>query len=38
MSDLFFSCRLQYLIDIGRIEADGNRSRIRDYAVRLVEA
>ena len=38
MSDLFFSCRLQHLIDAGRIEADGNRSRMRDYAVRLAGA
>jgi hypothetical protein len=38
MSDLFFSCRLQHLIDSGRIEADGDRSRMRDYAVRLAEA
>ena len=37
MSDLFFSSRLQVLIDAGRIEADGVRNRMRDYAVRLVK-
>jgi hypothetical protein len=36
VSDLFFSSRLQQLIDAGRVEADGDRSRMRDYAVRLV--
>jgi len=30
MSDLFFSSRLQLLIDSGRIEADGNRDRLRN--------
>lgn len=35
MSDLFFSCRLQHLIDAGRIEADGERTRMRDYDIRL---
>lgn len=35
MSDLFFSCRLQYLIDAGLIEADGDRARLRDYVIRL---
>lgn len=35
MSDLFFSCRLQRLIDAGRIEADGDRARLRDYVIRL---
>ncbi|MEJ2308398.1 MAG: DUF3658 domain-containing protein [Gammaproteobacteria bacterium] len=35
MSDLFFSCRLQRLIDDEQIEADGTRTRMRDYAVRL---
>ena len=37
MSDLFFSSRLQVLIDAGRIEADRVRNRMRDYAVRLVK-
>lgn len=35
MSDLFFSCRLQHLIDAGLIEADGDRKSIRDYVIRL---
>jgi hypothetical protein len=35
MSDLFFSSRLQLLIDAGRIEADGSRNRLREYRVRL---
>ena len=38
MSDLFFSSRLQVLIDAGRIEADGSRDRLREYAVRLAAA
>ncbi len=38
MSDLFWSSRLQVLIDSGRIEADGPRYRLREYAVRLVQA
>jgi hypothetical protein len=38
MSDLFFSSRLQLLIDAGRIEADGSRDRLREYRVRLVAA
>ena len=38
MSDLFFSSRLQLLIDTGRIEADGSRDRLREYAVRLAAA
>jgi hypothetical protein len=38
MSDLFFSSRLQVLIDAGRIEADGPRHRLRAYAVRLARA
>jgi hypothetical protein len=38
MSDLFFASRLQVLIEAGRIEADGARDRLRDYAVRLTEA
>jgi hypothetical protein len=38
MSDLFFSSRLQRLIDAGRIEADGSRDRLREYAVRLAVA
>ena len=38
MSDLFFSSRLQVLIDAGRIKVDGVRHRMRDYAVRLVES
>jgi hypothetical protein len=37
MSDLFFSCRLQILIDAGRIKADGVRNQLRGYSVRLVE-
>jgi hypothetical protein len=35
ISDLFFCSRLQVLIDAGRIEADGRRQRLRDYAIRL---
>jgi hypothetical protein len=35
LSDLFFSSRLQTLINSGRLEADGPRRRLRDYAVRL---
>jgi hypothetical protein len=35
MSDLFFASRLQALIEAGRIEAEGVRDRLRDYAVRL---
>jgi len=35
MSDLFFSSRLQVLIDAGDIEVDAVRSRLREYAVRL---
>jgi len=38
LSDLFFSSRLQSLVEDGRVEADGDRSRMRDYAVRLAEA
>jgi hypothetical protein len=38
MSDLFFSSRLQVLIDAGRIEADGPLYRLREYAVRLAAA
>ncbi len=38
MSDLFFSSRLQILIDAGHIETDGRRNRLREYAVRLAEA
>jgi hypothetical protein len=38
MSDLFFSSRLQRLIDAGRIEADGRRHRLREYRVRLTAA
>ena len=38
MSDLFFSSRLQLLIDAGRIEADGRRDRLREYRVRLTAA
>ncbi|MEA3278546.1 MAG: DUF3658 domain-containing protein, partial [Pseudomonadota bacterium] len=38
LSDLFFSSRLQVLIDAGRIDADGRRDRLREYAVRLAEA
>ncbi len=37
MSDIFFSNRLQVLIDAGRVEADGPRHRLREYAVRLVQ-
>ena len=36
MSDLFFSSRLQLLIDAGQIEADGPRTRLHEFAVRLV--
>ena len=35
MSDLFFSSRLQILIDAGHIETDGARNRMRTYVVRL---
>jgi hypothetical protein len=38
MSDLFFSSRLQLLIDAGRIEAEGRRDRLREYSVRLASA
>ena len=38
MSDLFFSSRLQLLIDAGGIEADGSRDRLREYRVRLAAA
>jgi hypothetical protein len=38
MSDLFFSSRLQLLIDTGRIETDGSRDRLREYAVRPAAA
>ena len=38
MSDLFFSNRLQILIDADHIEADAVRSRLRDHAVRLVRS
>jgi hypothetical protein len=34
MSDLFFSSRLQVLIETGRVEADGPRHRLGDYRVR----
>lgn len=35
MSDLFFSTRMQRMIDAARIEAEGSRTRLREYAVRL---
>jgi hypothetical protein len=38
MSDLFFSSRLQVLIETGRVEADAPRHRLRDYRVRSVPA
>ena len=38
MSDLFLTSRLQVLIDSGRVEADGPRHRLREYAVRLARA
>ena len=38
LSDVFFCSRLQGLIDAGRIEADGRRDRLRDYAVRRAES
>jgi hypothetical protein len=38
MSDLFFGSRLQFLIDNGRVEADGPRNRLHEYAVRLAPA
>lgn len=38
LSDLFFCSRLQFLIEAGRIEADGRRDRLRDYVVRLAES
>lgn len=37
MSDLFFSSRLQILIDAGHIEADAVRRCLRDYAVRAAQ-
>lgn len=37
MSDLFFSSRLQVLIDVGYIETDAVRIRLREYAVRLAQ-
>ena len=37
-SDLFFSSRLQLLIDAGRIETDRSRDRLREYRVRLTAA
>ena len=37
-SDLFFSSRLQFLIDAGRIEADGPRLRLGDHTVRRAPA
>jgi hypothetical protein len=38
MSDLFFSSRLELLIEAGRVEADARRDRLREYAVRLAES
>lgn len=35
MSDLFFCSRLQRMIDAGRMEVKGSRTRLREYAVRL---
>ena len=35
MSDLFFCSRMQRLIDAGRMEVEGQRTRYGDYAVRL---
>jgi hypothetical protein len=37
LSDLFFSFRLQHLIDSGRLECRGERRRLRDYEIRLPE-
>lgn len=37
MSDLFFSSRLQILIDSDQVAAQGPRRRLADYAVRLIE-
>jgi hypothetical protein len=37
-SDLFFSSRLQILIDSGRVKVDGVRNRLRGYAVHRVES
>ena len=35
LNDLFLSSRLQALLDAGLIEADGLRTTMRDYSVRL---
>jgi hypothetical protein len=35
MGDVFFTARLNSLIDAGRIEASGPRTTLRDYSVRL---
>lgn len=35
MSELFFSSRLQTLVDAGHIEANAVRTRLREYSVRL---
>ena len=37
ISDLFFSSRLQTLIDSEHIEANGARNGLRDYTVRVAE-
>ena len=35
LSDLLLSSRLQYLVDAGRIDCEGERRRLREYRVRL---
>lgn len=35
MSDLFFCSRMQRMIDARTMEAEGRRTRLRDYVVRL---
>lgn len=35
LGDAFFSVRLDFLVDAGRIEARGTRTAMRDYSVRL---
>lgn len=37
LSDLFFSCRLQHLVDSGKLGCRGERRRLQDHEVRLPE-
>ena len=37
MGDVFFTARLNSLIDAGRIEASGPPTTLRDYSVRLAD-